>query len=99
MGMTEAAAVPGSPELQEKSLQTFAEAEGDTLGFAAVRSTESYSMASASDGELESWRRYLFRILSLLLVRILRLPRVSATGSAKVAFSGALQITWIGVAR
>eukprot|EP00959_Pyramimonas_sp_CCMP1952_P402316 8430952-Pyramimonas_sp.AAC.1 len=48
--MTEATPVQGPPELQEKSLQTSTEAEGDTLGFAAVRSTESYSMASVSDG-------------------------------------------------
>eukprot|EP00959_Pyramimonas_sp_CCMP1952_P384171 8051112-Pyramimonas_sp.AAC.1 len=53
MGMTEAAPVQGPPELRKKSLQTSAGAEGDALGFMAVRSTESYSMASASDEEFE----------------------------------------------
>eukprot|EP00959_Pyramimonas_sp_CCMP1952_P154457 3231302-Pyramimonas_sp.AAC.1 len=52
MGMTEAAPVQGPPELQEKSLQTSEEAEGDAIGFMAVRSTESHSMASVSAEEL-----------------------------------------------
>eukprot|EP00959_Pyramimonas_sp_CCMP1952_P367934 7707320-Pyramimonas_sp.AAC.1 len=53
MGMTEATPVQGSSELQEKSLQTSTEAEGATLGFMAVRSTESYSMVRVSDEEFE----------------------------------------------
>eukprot|EP00959_Pyramimonas_sp_CCMP1952_P194350 4064093-Pyramimonas_sp.AAC.1 len=48
VGMTDATQVQGPPELQEKSLRTSTEAEGDTLGVMAVR-----SMASVSDEEFE----------------------------------------------
>eukprot|EP00959_Pyramimonas_sp_CCMP1952_P393583 8246863-Pyramimonas_sp.AAC.1 len=51
--MTEATPVQGPPELQEKYLETSAEAEGIALRFMAVRSTESYYAAIVSDGEFE----------------------------------------------
>eukprot|EP00959_Pyramimonas_sp_CCMP1952_P139160 2913016-Pyramimonas_sp.AAC.1 len=62
----------------------------------AVRSTESYSMASVPDEEFEEG--VSVGIPSLFLAMVLCLLRVSATGSVVVAFLEILQIAWIGAA-